>query len=65
MKHIYLLRRHPPYGFNQEHLRAFEIVGVYATAKEAKSEADKKNANKNTSYSHTVQRLRLPEGSKQ
>lgn len=42
---VYLLMKHPPYPYNQtSHLKAAEVVGVYAEPEEPKRIAAEKNA---------------------
>jgi hypothetical protein len=58
---IWIVRKHPPapYGGRGDFLKAFEIVGTYATSAEAKAYADNKKANRNTLYHYSVGKVSL------
>lgn len=45
MTRVFLLMKHPPYPYNRSHhLKAGEVVGVYADRTEPARIADEKNA---------------------
>lgn len=58
---VWIVRKHPPYMYNHKlHLAAFTICGAYATRKDAKTEADRRQPK--SRYLFTVGYVELREG---